>query len=59
MAGDFFIYYKNDDPKELAEKIEYAYRLWKTGGKNNYDVIDLCENNLPESIGKNLASFLD
>lgn len=59
FAGNHFIYYKNDDSKELAEKIEYAYRLWKTGGKNNYDVIDLCENNLPEAIGKNLAEFLN
>ena len=59
FAGDNFIYYQNDDPKELAEKIEYAYRLWKTGGKNNCDVIDLCENNLPEAIGKKLVSFLN
>ena len=58
FAGDIFTYYENDDPRDLAYKIERVYYLWTAGQMNDYRVRTLCDKHLPESIMNSLIRFL-
>lgn len=56
FAGDAFVYYEDDDPKKLAEAIKLVYN----GKEQLKDKIDsLCEENMPEAIGKAILRILE
>lgn len=58
FAGDSIAYYDNDDPIELANRINDAYICWKNGEDKSLKVRELCINNLPEIIGKTIVQVL-
>ena len=53
------IYYDNDDPKDLADRILEVYELWKKGIEKNIKLEKLCEANLPENIGHKIINILN
>ena len=56
FARDAFVYYENDDPKKLAEVIKLVYN----GKERLKEKIDsLCEENMPEAVGKEILRILE
>lgn len=58
FAGDSIVYYDNDDPKELADRINDAYVSWHNGEGKPPRVMELCLNNMPEKIGESIVQVL-
>lgn len=52
------MYYDNDNPKDLADKIMEIYKRWEKGESTNVNFDRLCKENLPESIGYNIIKIL-
>lgn len=57
FAGNSIIYYKGDEGENLAEAIEMAYFQFKNDNNRN-NRKELCEENLPEQIGKKIVKIL-
>lgn len=51
-------FYDNDDSKKLAEEIKKVYEYWKKGNLKNEKLLNLCNDNLPEEVGKKIMSIL-
>lgn len=59
FASDSIIYYENDDPKDLARKIEMASKMSMAEIENQKKRIKkLSYENLPEKIGKRMNEIL-
>lgn len=58
FSKDEIIYYDNDDPRQLANKITEIYNMYlnETKQKNTFD--RLCEENLPKMIGNKIINIL-
>lgn len=52
------LYYENDSPIELSNKIVEVYNTWKNEKKRNNNLEKLCEENLPKKIGKKIINIL-
>ena len=59
FSKDEIIYYDNDDPKELANKIIDIYNMYMNGNTNKNRFEKLCNENFPEAVGKNIVDILN
>lgn len=55
FAGDAFAYYEDDDSRKLAETIK---SLYNEKGKMKNKIDALCEDNLPDKVGRHILSIL-
>lgn len=58
FAEDAFVYYDNDDPKKLANAIKYLMKKNYLTQQITDKIKMLCEENVPESVGKNILGIL-
>ena len=56
FAGDAFTYYEDDDPRKLAEAIKSIYN---EKGEMENKIEALCEENMPEVVGKSILKILN
>lgn len=59
FAGDNLAYFENDNPQLLAREIGKAYLLWSQRKLDRAKVKALCEENLPEHIGRKIVKKLN
>lgn len=59
FAGESIDYYDDDNPRELAARIDECYRRWTRKEDTAQRVQELCTNNLPQNIGNDIVKVLD